>query len=97
MARVLGISGMFNILDEGGLVVWIGEDGYPTFGPHARFSAIEHRERAAMARRSVATKDDWTSVIAKACDAADQDDAKPDVYVVLYDPSVAAMLFPRPN
>jgi hypothetical protein len=97
MARVLGVSGLFNILDEESIVVWIGDEGYPTFGPHSRFAAIEHRDREAMAKRSLATRDDWISAIKAASDAADQDETKPDVYVALYDPGLAALLFPQPS
>jgi len=97
MARVLGISGFFNILDETCLVVWIGDEGFPTYGPQPRFAAIDPRQREAMAKRSLATEDDWRSVIKSACDAADRDESKPDVCVVLFDPGLAAKLFPRPS
>ncbi len=97
MPRVLGISSAFRILDETCLIVWIGDDGYPTFGPNSRYAAIEHGQLAAMAARSVATDDDWARVINTACAAAEQDEAKPDVYLIDYDPRRLAKAPQAPN
>jgi hypothetical protein len=83
------------ILDEESIVVWVGDDGYPTFGPHSRFSAIDLVKRCAMAKRSLATDDDWTAAIKAACAVANGEKHKPDVWVVRYDLELIAIDYPE--
>jgi len=98
MPTVYGLSDPeLTILDEDSIVIWIGDDGYPTFGPHSRFSAIDLAKRCAMSKRSLATDEDWTSAIKAACAVGDQQDPKPDIWVVRYDPELIAIDFPELN